>query len=57
MWILWAVTSMPAATAADRAALERLARRDESALAELYDRHARLIYSLALRILRDQGDA
>jgi len=48
---------MPAATAADRAALERLARRDESALAELYDRHARLIYSLALRILRDQGDA
>jgi RNA polymerase sigma-70 factor, ECF subfamily len=57
MWILWAVTSMPAATAADRAALDRLARRDESALAELYDRHARLIYSLALRILRDQGDA
>lgn len=57
MWILWAVMSVPAATAADRAALERVARRDESGLAELYDRHGRLIYSLALRVLRDQGDA
>jgi len=34
-----------------------MARRDQSALAELYDRHARPVYSLALRIVRDQGDA
>src|SRR5947209_5821040 len=57
MWILWAVLSAPAASAADRAALDRLARKDGEALAELYDRHARLVYSLALRILRDTADA
>ena len=61
MWVL-AVLG-PLATAprderlADQAALARLARGDQSALAELYDRHARPIYSLALRILREQADA
>jgi RNA polymerase sigma-70 factor (ECF subfamily) len=34
-----------------------LAARDESALAELYDRYGGLAYSLALRILRDPGRA
>ena len=42
---------------ADQASLERIARGDEHALAELYDRHARLIFSLALRILQVRADA
>lgn len=59
MWVLWAVVGRTLAvdSAADRRALERIARGDHDGLAELYDRHARLIYSLALRIARDQADA
>ena len=58
MWfLLAAVASFPGSAAADHAALERMARGDHEALAELYDRHGRLVFSLALRILRDQSDA
>jgi RNA polymerase sigma-70 factor, ECF subfamily len=58
MWfLLAAVASYPGSAAADHAALERMARGDHGALAELYDRHGRLVFSLALRILRDQSDA
>jgi RNA polymerase sigma-70 factor, ECF subfamily len=58
MWfLLAAVASYPGSAAADHAALERMARGDHEALAELYDRHGRLVFSLALRILRDQSDA
>jgi hypothetical protein len=37
----------------DEAVVAMLARSDESALAELYDRFGRVAYGLALRILRD----
>jgi RNA polymerase sigma-70 factor, ECF subfamily len=55
MWMMWAVIDMT--PSADRSTLERMAAGDGDALAELYDRHARVVYSLALRIVRDQRDA
>ena len=50
-------TDDPEGVAADVAALARMARGDESGLAELYDRHATPVYSLALRIVRRPEDA
>jgi RNA polymerase sigma-70 factor (ECF subfamily) len=41
------------AGASDEALLARVRDRDEDALAELYDRHGRVAYGLALRVLRD----
>jgi len=43
--------------AVDVALIERIAARDECAVGELYDRHSGLLYSLALRVLGDQGHA
>ena len=62
MWVVLAVLGKSAASSqddrlADQAALTRMARGDHDALAELYDRRARLIFSLALRILRERADA
>jgi RNA polymerase sigma-70 factor (ECF subfamily) len=37
--------------------LHRIATRDEAALAELYDRHSRLAYSVIMRILGSPSDA
>jgi RNA polymerase sigma-70 factor (ECF subfamily) len=37
--------------------LQRIAVRDEAALAEFYDRHSRLAYSVIMRILRNPPDA
>jgi RNA polymerase sigma-70 factor (ECF subfamily) len=37
--------------------VDRLQRRDPQALADLYDRYGRLVYSLIMRIVRDQATA
>ena len=41
----------------DRGLLLRITGRDEAALAEFYDRHSRLVYSVIMRILRNSSDA
>jgi RNA polymerase sigma-70 factor, ECF subfamily len=41
----------------DIALLVRVAARDQNALADLYDRHCRLLFGLALRILRNRAEA
>ena len=59
MWVLAALAAVGdvAAAEADRGALARMIRGEEAAVAEIYDRHARLLYSLALRIVRRPSDA
>jgi RNA polymerase sigma-70 factor, ECF subfamily len=62
MWLLWAAVAGSTGRwsedrAADQVVLGRMGRGDDAALAELYDRHARPVYSLALRILQDTADA
>lgn len=64
MWALWALIepSSPlgrraAGHAEDQAAIERMASGDATGLADLYDRYARPVYSLALRILGNQSEA
>ena len=42
---------------ADVQLLDEIIARDESAVAELYERHSRLLFGLILRILRDRGEA
>lgn len=49
--------SNAATVATDWSLLERVVRKDESALSELYDRYSGLVYSEARRILRDEGAA
>src|SRR5262245_23726756 len=59
MWLAAVGTAFrpDASDTADRECLRRLAAGDESGAAGLYDRHARSVYSLVLRILGDEGDA
>ncbi|MBI3400824.1 MAG: sigma-70 family RNA polymerase sigma factor [Acidobacteria bacterium] len=63
MWFLLAVAGRLTRSAwvedrlADSATLARMAAGDHEAVAELYDRLARPVYSLALRILRNPADA
>jgi len=44
-------------TRADVALVDRIVARDPSAIAELYDKHSRLLFGLILRILKERGDA
>ena len=48
---------MPAQQSDDPALIERIARQDEAALGELYDRYSRLVYSVAYRVVGDHGAA
>jgi RNA polymerase sigma-70 factor, ECF subfamily len=41
----------------DLALLQRIVARDERAIAELYDRHSRLVFSVIRRMLRTESDA
>ena len=41
----------------DLTLIQRIVGRDETAVAELYDRHGRIVYSVLLRILRRPSDA
>ena len=44
-------------TRGDIVLIERIVARDEHAVAELYDRHCRLLFGLILRILRDRSES
>jgi RNA polymerase sigma-70 factor, ECF subfamily len=67
MWLLWALAGLDdsrapahrgaAEAASDLDAIARIARGDSDALATLYDRHSRAVYSLALRVLADPREA
>jgi RNA polymerase sigma-70 factor (ECF subfamily) len=59
MWLCAALAAVgdTAGAEADRLIVRRMAGGDHLALGELYDRHARLLYSLALRIVRERSDA
>ncbi len=45
----------PPAPASDAALVARVARSDDAALGTLYDRHNRVAYAIALRVVRDRG--
>jgi RNA polymerase sigma-70 factor (ECF subfamily) len=41
----------------DRMLLDRVGARDDTAMTELFDRYGSMVYSVALRVLRDAGNA
>jgi RNA polymerase sigma-70 factor, ECF subfamily len=60
IWLFAAVAGFPGRSSESQAEDERLLQRaasgDSAGLAALYDRHGRAVYSLALRILGNEGD-
>jgi RNA polymerase sigma-70 factor (ECF subfamily) len=60
MWLLAALARIgpaPQSQAEDVECLQRLASGDQASAAGLYDRHARPVYSLILRIVGDEGES
>jgi RNA polymerase sigma-70 factor (ECF subfamily) len=60
MWLVTALSTLPAGSheqAVDANRLVRIAGGDAAALTGLYDRHVRRVYSMALRVLRDEAEA
>ncbi|HLH00926.1 MAG TPA: sigma-70 family RNA polymerase sigma factor [Bryobacteraceae bacterium] len=55
--MLWPIFLAIKALVGDEELIDRLRARDPGALAELYDRYGRVIYSLTFRIVRDHGAA
>lgn len=51
------VQAMYSSDPTDLILLQRIVARDTAALAELYDRHSRLLFGLILRIVRDRAEA
>jgi RNA polymerase sigma-70 factor, ECF subfamily len=51
------VNSPPPSEQDDAALLNRVQRGDEDAMAALYDRYSKIVYSVALRVLRDPAAA
>src|SRR3954451_19739560 len=56
MWV-WLAVLASSTSADDRDAVARMVDGNAEGLTALYDRHGRFVYSLALRIVRDRGDA
>ena|SRR5437899_313425 len=57
MMLLFPILAAVYGGADDGQLVERMQRRDPRALAELYDRYGRVVYSLILRVVRDVGIA
>ena len=45
------------ASAGDAQLLDRVCARDQQAMTEVFDKYSRMVYSVALRVLQDQGHA